>query len=231
MMYEVQPYAKTAAFLTRSRTSSVHGLKEATHQQQTTTRKHQTTTETRRKSAKPAAISIMESNKTTQAAQSATEFPAQLEDQASCHCDHGFAGPHCTVNKSSLSWHSPKKVSILSASTASVLVLSSNEILTMVIKGVLLIYLPNIEQSRTVLCITTVAGALLIISSLAYEEKYSTLTWYAMRFLPARYSPSFDSVTMFTQKEICDAFVQGKSAAPSTKVFKARYRLGAPADP
>ncbi|KAK6025461.1 hypothetical protein OSTOST_08639, partial [Ostertagia ostertagi] len=89
-------YAKTAAFLTRSRTSSVHGLKEATHQQQTTTRKHQTTTETRRKSARPA-ISIMESNKTTQAAQSATGYKLRSKiDETTLHL-FSYSG-HSTIN-------------------------------------------------------------------------------------------------------------------------------------
>ncbi|KAK6027835.1 hypothetical protein OSTOST_06132, partial [Ostertagia ostertagi] len=60
--------------------------------------------------------------------------------------------------------------SIISASTAGTVVMSGNELLAMIIKGILLVYFPKLEQTRTMYSILVVGAALLMIISPKYSE-------------------------------------------------------------
>ncbi|KAK6057101.1 hypothetical protein COOONC_05385 [Cooperia oncophora] len=63
-------------------------------------------------------------------------------------------------------------------------------------------------------------------------KQYSTLMWYAMKILPARCSPKFDPVTMFTREEICEAFRQREKAGNRSDFVHARVLpIFCPVDP
>ncbi|EYC05921.1 hypothetical protein Y032_0079g1258 [Ancylostoma ceylanicum] len=64
-------------------------------------------------------------------------------DQAYCSCDEGYGGDRCEVLKSSLSLNSQNKSSIVSAATGSALIMTANEIILMILKGILLLYRPK----------------------------------------------------------------------------------------
>ncbi|VDO27288.1 unnamed protein product [Haemonchus placei] len=85
---------------------------------------------------------------------------------ASCACDYGFTGEHCTVTKAKTTIISPHKSSGHLASEASVLVLTWYDIVIMVIKAILLIHSPSDgqdPQTHYQNCrsfVTTIAGFL-----------------------------------------------------------------------
>uniref|UniRef100_A0A7I4YLA8 EGF-like domain-containing protein n=1 Tax=Haemonchus contortus TaxID=6289 RepID=A0A7I4YLA8_HAECO len=67
-------------------------------------------------------------------------------DYASCACDYGFTGEHCSVTKAKTTIISPHKSSGHLASEASVFVLTWYDIVILVIKAVLLIHSPSDGQ-------------------------------------------------------------------------------------
>ncbi|KAK6750373.1 hypothetical protein RB195_002384 [Necator americanus] len=71
-------------------------------------------------------------------------------DKAHCECSEGYAGVNCEVAKVNLSFLSSNQRSFLSETTATVLVLSSNEVFLMVVKTILLIYFPKSAQDSQV---------------------------------------------------------------------------------
>ncbi|KAL6739833.1 hypothetical protein Aduo_013241 [Ancylostoma duodenale] len=64
-------------------------------------------------------------------------------DQAYCLCDEGYGGDHCEVSKSTLSLNAHNESSLISAATGSALIMTTNEIILMVLKGIILLHRPK----------------------------------------------------------------------------------------
>ncbi|PIO73858.1 hypothetical protein TELCIR_04158 [Teladorsagia circumcincta] len=139
----------------------------------------------------------------------------------------------CTKKKSGFTCHcyAGWTTSIISATTAGALVLPWNEVLAMIIKGILQVYFPKTEQRRTFFFIIIVSGTLLIILSSMYAE-HGRRVRVAVQWLQLFAVHSYNaSVREYVGKEGISSMVHTSNAEKNTVIdgsLTANYYMKAP---